>query len=173
MKTFISLYLHCNRSSCEPEDEDFKTCHCSSCLIFVVWGKLNSIARLEIFHLCGRKDRMPRGSVLLQSLVLLCGSCGCTPAAWLCRAGGSLHMALLSRCTVLLVPALTLHLESICCPLLTVFCDPYFFMAGIIWKSSILAVFTAPYSTLYSSEQLPFFFNLSSSNYFKCPRVKH
>lgn len=92
----------------------------------------------------------------------------------LSRAGPGVH------CTwpcfagaVLLVPDLTLHLESICCPLLTVFCDPYFFMAGIIWKSSTLAVFIAPYSTLYSSEQLPFVFNLSRSNYFKCPQVKH
>lgn len=142
MKSFISLCLCYNRSSCEPEDEDFKTCHCWSCPLFVVWEKLIQSYAWKFSTFVGREGhRIPCGSVLCKALCWLCVTCDCAPAARPCWAGGSLHMALLSRCTVLLVPDLTLHLESIRGPLLTVFCDPYFFMDAIIWKSSTFGSF--------------------------------
>lgn len=59
MKAFISLCLCCNRSSCEPADEDFKTCHCWSCLLFVVWGKLTQLHAWKFSTFVGREGQNP------------------------------------------------------------------------------------------------------------------
>lgn len=59
MKAFISLCLHYNRSSCEPEDENFKTCHCWSCLLLVVWGKLIQLHTWKFCTFVGREGQNP------------------------------------------------------------------------------------------------------------------